>query len=297
MLSNFFSAPCSIDIQIGTDRSRKTTHLGTDKNGEKVPIFSDGEDMSGVALINLKPGKRLEHQGIKAELIGQVEMFSDKSMSYNFFSISKDLEPQGTLFESKQFRWKFTAVDKPYETYCGKNVRLRYFIRITVNRSFTTNISKESDFAVQNIEHHPELNSSIKMEVGIEDCLHIEFEYDKSKYHLKDAIIGKVYFMLVRIKIKHMELDVTRTETAGSGAAAIIDSEPVTKFEIMDGAPVRSECIPVRLYLSGLDLTPSYRNVLQKFSVKYYVNLVLVDEEDRRYFKKQEITLWRRKVG
>ena len=25
----------------------------------------------------------------------------------------------------------------------------------------------------------------IKMEVGIEDCLHIEFEYNKSKYHLK----------------------------------------------------------------------------------------------------------------
>lgn len=29
------------------------------------------------------------------------------------------------------------------------------------------------------------MNSSIKMEVGIEDCLHIEFEYNRSKYHLK----------------------------------------------------------------------------------------------------------------
>ena len=25
----------------------------------------------------------------------------------------------------------------------------------------------------------------IKMEVGIEDCLHIEFEFDRQKYHLK----------------------------------------------------------------------------------------------------------------
>lgn len=25
----------------------------------------------------------------------------------------------------------------------------------------------------------------IKMEVGIEDCLHIEFEFDKQKYHLQ----------------------------------------------------------------------------------------------------------------
>lgn len=36
------------------------------------------------------------------------------------------------------------------------------------------------------------------MEVGIEDCLHIEFEYNKSKYHLKDVVVGKIYFLLVR---------------------------------------------------------------------------------------------------
>ena len=34
--------------------------------------------------------------------------------------------------------------------------------------------------------------------VGIEECLHIEFEYNKSKYHLKDVIVGKIYFLLVR---------------------------------------------------------------------------------------------------
>lgn len=35
------------------------------------------------------------------------------------------------------------------------------------------------------MQNAPEINNSIKMEVGIEDCLHIEFEYAKSKYHLK----------------------------------------------------------------------------------------------------------------
>lgn len=38
-------------------------------------------------------------------------------------------------------------------------------------------------------------------------------------------------------------------------------------------------------------------DIHSKFSVKYYLNLVLVDEEDRRYFKQQEIILWRRKAG
>ena len=44
----------------------------------------------------------------------------------------------------------------------------------------------------------------MKMEVGIEDCLHIDFEYNKSFYHLRDTIIGRVNFHLVKIKLKSM---------------------------------------------------------------------------------------------
>ena len=39
------------------------------------------------------------------------------------------------------------------------------------------------------------------MEVGIEECLHIEFEFNQNSFHLKDVILGKVNFNLVRIKI------------------------------------------------------------------------------------------------
>lgn len=65
------------------------------------------------------------------------------------------------------------------------------------------------------------------------------------------------------------------------------ENETVAKFEIMDGAPVRGESIPIRLFLNGYDLTPTMRDINKKFSVRYYLNLVLVDEEDRRYFKQQ----------
>ena len=48
---------------------------------------------------------------------------------------------------------------------------------------------------------------------------------------------------------------------------------------------ILGEVVPIRLYLAGYDLTPTFANVSGKFSVKYFLNLVLVDEEDRRYFK------------
>ena len=149
---------------------------------------------------------------------------------------------------------------------------------------------------MRNLGVAPEINNSIKMEVGIEDCLHIEFEYAKAKYHLKDVVVGKIFFLLVRIKIKHMEVEIRRRESTGNGPNTYNESETIAKYEVMDGAPVRGESIPVRLFLSPYDLTPTYKNVSNRFSVKYYLNLVLVDEEDRRYFKQQEIHLFRHEL-
>lgn len=172
-------------------------------------------------------------------------------------------------------------------------MRLRYFLRAKIVRQYNSNVTKVLDFAVQNVVAAPELNNPIKMEVGIEDSLHIEFEYQRSKYNLKDVVVGKIYILLVCLKIKHMEIVIIKRESLGSGANAFNERDNIAKFEIMDGAPVRGEVIPVRLYLSPYKLTPTYRNVHNKFSVRYYLNLVLVDIDDRRYFREQEIFLWR----
>ena len=58
-------------------------------------------------------------------------------------------------------------------------------VRVTVVRQYNTNICQGFRFWVRNVQAAPEVNNSIKMEVGIEDCLHIEFEYAKAKYSLK----------------------------------------------------------------------------------------------------------------
>jgi len=94
-----------------------------------------------------------------------------------------------------------------------------------------------------------------------------------------------------------MEIALIKRESTGTAPNVYNESETITKFEIMDGAPVRGESIPIRLFLSAFDLTPTYKTIENKFSVKYYLNLVLVDEDDRRYFKQTDITLWRRRTS
>lgn len=111
-----------------------------------------------------------------------------------------------------------------------------------------------------------------------------------------------------------MEIDIIKRETTGTGPSIYHENDTIAKYEIMDGAPVRGknhtsarpyhpapeasfltrlrvhipgESIPIRLFLAGYDLTPTMRDINKKFSVRYYLNLVLIDEEERRYFKQQ----------
>ncbi|RWR92918.1 vacuolar protein sorting-associated protein 26B [Cinnamomum micranthum f. kanehirae] len=289
-----FKPPCNISITFADGRARKKASI-KNENGQTtmVPLFQNHENIVGEVSIEPIQGKRVEHNGVKVELLGQIELYFDRGNFYDFTSLVRELDVPGEIHERKTFPFEFSTVEMPYESYNGLNVRLRYILKVTISRNYISNIVEYQDILVQNYTPLPSINNSIKIEVGIEDCLHMEFEYSKSKFHLKDVIVGKIYFLVVRIKIKNMELEIRRRESTGSGSNTYVETETLAKFELMDGAPVRGESIPVRLFLSTYELTPTYRNINNKFSVKYFLNLVLVDEEDRRYFKQQEIIVYR----
>ncbi|CAG8236563.1 unnamed protein product [Penicillium salamii] len=318
MASLFFSAPVDIDVVLEDLDERQTVDVKLDKGRrERVPLYMDGESVKGAVTIRPKDGKRLEHTGIKVQFIGTIEMFYDRGNHYEFLSLVQELAAPGELLHPQSFPFNFKNVEKQYESYNGINVKLRYFVKVTVSRRMA-DVVREKDLWVYSYRMPPENNSPIKMDVGIEDCLHIEFEYSKSKYHLKDVIVGRIYFLLVRLKIKHMELSIIRRETTGSPPNQYNESETLVRFEvsvpgssgpprgsinfssqiltfvqIMDGSPSRGETIPIRLFLGGFDLTPTFRDVNKKYSTRYYLSLVLIDEDARRYFKQSEIVLYR----
>ena len=299
--------PCDISVDLDGASTRKYVRQGYGSSTtvpvvnkpesvtNALPLFTETETVGGKITIHVKDGKHVQHRGVKVEFVGTIEMMYDRENSQEFTTLERLLDDPGVLSGKNQYPFEFTNVEKTYDTYGGINVRLRYFLRVSVIRAqYTPDIIKEVDICVQHCVKEPPSNLPIRMEVGIEDALHIEFEYNKSKFHLRDVVIGKIYFLLARINIKRMEVEIRKRESAGSGANVYNETDTVMKFEVMDGAPVRGETIPVRMFLGACDaLTPTYRSINNKFSVKYYLNLVLVDEDDRRYFKQSEITLWR----
>jgi vacuolar protein sorting-associated protein 26 len=224
-MSYFFSTPVDIDIVLEDLDDRSAVDVKLDKNRkEKVPLYLDGESVKGQVTVRPKDGKRLEHTGIKVQFIGTIGLLPPRAMR----SASRL-----TVMATEMF-------------YNGINVKLRYFVRVTVSRRLA-DVVREKDLWVYSYRIPPETNSSIKMDVGIEDCLHIEFEYSKSKYHLKDVIVGRIYFLLVRLKIKHMELSIIRRETTGAAPNQYNESETLVRFEIMDGSPSRGMWCALRI--------------------------------------------------
>ncbi|MCQ2819098.1 MAG: vacuolar protein sorting-associated family 26 protein [archaeon] len=135
-------------------------------------------------------------------------------------------------------------------------------------------------------------NPPLKVEIGVEDMLHVCFELDKTNYHLKDVMTGKVWFKKLNVEIENMEIQILKKESTNEREGEL---ETVARFELMDGSPSSTEdVIPIKMYLRGFkNLTPSFDCPGSKFSIKNYVNLELTDIEDRKFFKKMEISLYK----
>jgi len=144
-------------------------------------------------------------------LIGQIEYLVDNKQILVFLTLTKDLEPPGSLTDNMAYDFNFPKVEKQFESYNGVGVRVRYFINVIVNRG-SDKLIKQEEFVVRNVQSEPLTNPSSFSEVGLEGKLEFKFELDRTKFHLEDCITGKVSFNKVRIQIAQMEIILIKRE-------------------------------------------------------------------------------------
>lgn len=278
---------------------------------ERMRLYAGKEPVRGRAMLT-PSGSSYAHNGILIELVGTVVVQRSEESTVEFLRQERRFEAD-TLTQPTPFEFQFAA-PKVYESYRGMNADVSYVLRVTVKRPMK-NISAKEEIWVSCVDDElsasqPDASAhksyfretvfgpqSTHMDVGVEDLLHIEFRYDKAVFHLSERILGKVTFKNVVMDIQYGEVGIVRKEFIGSGKADdAMEAETLQKFEIMDGTPIVGEVVPIRLYLGSIPrLTPTYANVHNCFRVLYFVNLVLVTDEGKRYYKQQEIQLYRRK--
>jgi vacuolar protein sorting-associated protein 26 len=202
-----------------------------------LPTYASGEAVSGEIKLMVASGKRVEHAGVRLELKGVVEAATEKA-PYEFLSLVQEVSGAGALTGLQSLPFTFPAVDFPVESYGGAKARVRYVLRAIVATrgggfgGGGGEQRREAEFTVRTPHASaPALGGSggvdaaalaadpdapILLEVGIEDCLHIEFQYSRMRYHLADTVTGHIDFKQLGIKLRKMEVAVVRKENVGT---------------------------------------------------------------------------------
>jgi vacuolar protein sorting-associated protein 26 len=219
MFTSLLSKPPSIKVVFEQEREKV---IMKNTRGELVEyaMYYDTDSVRGKIIVELNKNKNFEHNGIKVELIGVIENYKDKSKSSRFIALTRDLEAPGQLNnEITHFEFDFSNVEKQFETYKGRNVCVRYFLQTTMQSKYK-GIIHEAEFVIFKPKSLLEIqkdNKPLIIEVGIEEWIHVSFEIQKSRYHLRDCIEGEVVFRKVSVRLDSMELQLVRRETIGSG--------------------------------------------------------------------------------
>lgn len=75
------------------------------------------------------------------------ELFNDKSNTHEFVNLVKELALPGELTQSRSYDFEFMQVEKPYESYIGANVRLR-FVTVKLSLLSSPPLQKINNLAI-----------------------------------------------------------------------------------------------------------------------------------------------------
>ena len=201
--------------------------------------------------------------------------------------------PDEITQEKLLLEFNFQNVKMPYESYKGDYASVKYYIKIIIV-STVKNAEYIKEFAVVNPHDSSILQKNdepIYMQVGMKQKMSLSIFFQHKNYNCRGTLKGFITFNYLNINLKFMEVQIVRREIIFGDKKC----EPayVARYELIDGVPNKHEKIPIRFFLKSYNLTPTYPNIDNIFFVKYYLNLVIADDEDNRYFKQKEICLFR----
>lgn len=257
----------------------------------ELPIFTRGDKVSGIIEVTPPVGRSIVHQGVQLNLVGEYRKFNGESIS-RFYTRKQELLPKGELMAPLKTNFAFDNVNFTTCSYKGTAVNVVFFIELKIVRRMI-DFKVEAPFTVVIFTPRPQKCISTHNEVGIRNILHIEFVFPHNMIDSVGCALGAVFFILVKIRIVHMELMLYRVENYTSDEVYFKKKTILKTFEIMDGAPVRGECIPIRFYLGDANIWPFHHFKDSKLKVEHYIKAKLRDENNKGYYKRLKVDFTR----
>ena len=310
-LKSLYESSPSVSIKLEPNNCKCFKYISKDNKIISYPTYYDNDKISGLIELKLNSNKSTIIDSIKILLIGIIQ---NKNISEKIYEeilpILEANSSQTLINEITNFNFCFKQSFKPYESYFGECIQIKYYLKVIVN-------TKKEDFSTETIENHLEIcclkpisknicedyflnknnNKEININIGIENVIHVKINLLKSKYCLDDEIIGKITIVKSETTLNNIFLEIKREEKININNLNLAYCQDLAKFELMEGIPEEGDEMFFRFYLNGVkNLSPSYYNIDEKekkYEVRYFLTFEFNDDKGYQFFKNVEIEIYR----
>lgn len=264
-------------------------HMPEKNEQYRLPYFFPGSiiylhDDKIAGTVKISANRRtINYESITISILGQYRIKSDGTLS-QFCRYSKQIAATGSASNEASVDFSVRPADCQIPSFYGTFVDARYLVQATVKingEEHTDSVPIYLLFA----EEKPDKIVPFKAEVGIQNVLHVELVIQNPMFCTSDCIIGRLNFLVVKIRITNIYLQIKRQETFNNGIVSFKHDSIIAQHELLDGIPVRGDSIPIRYYMAGVKAWPYPKNSTMYLNVDYAIRLLLVDENGKHYYK------------
>ena len=317
-LKFFYSSPPSIEINLKSNGHKSYKYITKDNKIIEYPTFYDNDEISGNIILKLNNTKSLIYEYVSINICGILTIDSQNSkIKTEIYKECQELtgkkSPNIITNEITNFSFNFTPKIKPYETYIGSLLQIRYYINAIIKTNNTNSpplIEKQIEIVCLKLPkkeicdkiYLKEKNKEKKeINIGVENVIHVRINLLKTKFFLDDVIIGKVKIIKSEIELNSIFLTIKREEKYYQLDDIKVKNEDLSNYEIAEGFIEQGDELCFKYFLKNIkNLTPSYdykNDNNNKISVKYYLCFCFNDDQGYQFFKHIEIDIYRMNIS
>lgn len=252
-------------------------------------IFNCGDSFDVRLVIKVRGNSTFSHKGIFFEFAS--ELIPDKGKVIQLASpIQAQLTEAGGLTGVMECQLPQLTIPSTVQTYHGELFSIKHLLRFTVKKGFG---SVEHSVEVIAYSYTPCVTKlqPLCVRVAVAENIRIDLLINRRKFELNDVLLGGAHFLLVALKIVKFTVELVAQEILDIGGKTKKHTNILFEWEITDGAPVKGEIVPFRLFLAPLNVSPSVVDQTKGYSVSHFLHFYIHTTSGTKYFKALQIKL------
>lgn len=254
-------------------------------------VVNTGDKFDVSLTVTATSGNAFQYKGIEFDFYS--EYAPSHSKPIRFGQVHDKSTESGVIKSTKEFVFPTCQIPARAQTYMGESFTVRHWLKVSVKKTFGS-----VDYTEEVISYTvvPSVKGAVKLDpvairVAVSDNIRIDLMINRAKFELRDMICGACHFLLVALKIKTFTVSLVAHEMSEVAGKTKKHKFTCGSWEVTDGAPVKGEIIPFRLFLDPLNLTPSCANAEHGYSVAHFLHFSFVTLSGEKYFKAIQISL------